>query len=43
MKTLLAILNGGENSPKFSIRFLGLGFVYILGVLIILLQLRSLL
>lgn len=43
MKTLLAILNGGEGSPKITIRHLGLGIIYALGALIILLQLRSLL
>lgn len=43
MKTLLAILNGGENSPKVSIRTLGIGLVYAMGLAVILLQLRSLL
>ena len=43
MKTLLAILNGGSQSPKVSIRQLGLALVYALGALIVLLQLRSLL
>lgn len=43
MKTLLAILNGGDNSPKVSIRHLGIGLIYAMGIGIVLLQLRSLL
>lgn len=43
MKTLLSILNGGSESPKLSIRHLGLGLVYGLGLFVVLLQLRSLL
>lgn len=43
MKTLISILNGGENSPKVSIRLLGLGTVYLIGLFVILLQLRSIL
>ena len=43
MKTLLAILNGGAQSPKVSIRHLGLALVYFLGFLLVLLQLRSVL
>ena len=43
MKTLLSILNGGEESPKVSIRSLGLVLVYFLGLAVVLLQLRSLL
>ena len=43
MKTLLSILNGGADAPKVSIRHLGLGVVYALGLFVVLLQLRSLL
>ena len=43
MKTLLSILNGGADAPKVSIRLIGLGLVYALGLSIVLLQLRSLL
>lgn len=43
MKTLLSILNGDANAPKVSIRHLGLGLVYALGVFVVLLQLRSIL
>lgn len=43
MKTLLAILNGGENAPKISVRQLGLGVIYAIGMAVVLLQLRSLL
>ena len=41
MKTLLSILNGDKGAPRFTVRQLGLGLVYALGLSIILLQLRS--
>lgn len=43
MKTLLSILAGGEVSPKISIRSLGLFLVYLLGISVMILQLRSVL
>lgn len=43
MKTILSILNGGQGSPKVTIRHLGLCLVYGLGLFVVLLQLRSLL
>lgn len=43
MKTIIAILNGGIESPKVSIRKLGIGLIYAIGFAVVLLQLRSLL
>lgn len=43
MKTLLSILNGGTVSPKVSVRFIGLGLLYAMGIFVIALQLRSVL
>lgn len=41
MKTLLAILNGGADAPKVSLRHLFLGLIYAIGLFVVLLQLRS--
>ena len=42
MKTLMSVLAGGAKSPKVSVRHLGLGLIYAIGLFVVMLQLRSL-